>query len=62
MPSTLAEPTFHQGPSEVAPRTYVIHEVQHALGQPLSVFINSAVIVEEEPVLIDTGSRRNRRA
>jgi len=62
MPSTLAEPTFHHGHSEVAPRTYVIHEVQHALGQPLSVFINSAVIVKEEPVLIDTGSRRNRRA
>jgi flavorubredoxin len=58
----LHEPTFHQTPTEVAPDTYVIHEVQHALGQPLSVFINSAVIDGEEPVLIDTGSRRNQRA
>jgi flavorubredoxin len=40
----------------------VIHEVQHALGQPLSVFINSAVIDGDEPMLIDTGSRRNQRA
>jgi flavorubredoxin len=36
--------------------------VQHALGQPLSVYINSAVIDGDEPVLIDTGSQRNRRA
>jgi flavorubredoxin len=35
--------------------------VQHALGQPLSVYINSAVILAEEPVLVDTGSFRNRR-
>jgi flavorubredoxin len=45
----------------VAPGMYVVHEVQHALGQPLSVYINSAVIRAEEPVLIDTGSLRNRR-
>jgi flavorubredoxin len=58
----LSEPTFHQTPTEVAPGTYVIHEVQHALGQPLSVFINSAVIDGDEPVIIDTGSHRNQRA
>jgi flavorubredoxin len=62
MPVTLSEPTYHQSPTEVAPDTYVIHEVQHALGQPLSVFINSAVIDGDEPMLIDTGSRRNQRA
>ena len=62
MPATLSEPTYHQDPTEVAPGTYVIHEVQHALGQPLSVFINSAVIDGDEPMLIDTGSRRNQRA
>ena len=60
--ATLTEPTYHQDPTEVAPGTYVIHEVQHALGQPISVFINSALIDGEEPVLIDTGSLRNRRA
>ena len=62
MSTTLSEPTFHQDPTEVAPGTYVIHEVQHALGQPISVFINSAVIDGAEPVLIDTGSLRNRQA
>jgi len=62
MSATLSEPTYHQDPTEVAPGTYVIHEVQHALGQPLSVFINSAVIDGDEPMLVDTGSRRNQRA
>ena len=45
MSTTLSEPTYRQDPTEVAPGTYVIHEVQHALGQPLSVYINSAVIL-----------------
>jgi flavorubredoxin len=62
MTNILSEPTYHQGPTEVARGTYVIHEVQHALGQPISVFINSAVIDGDEPVLIDTGSLRNRQA
>jgi flavorubredoxin len=62
MPTTLTEPTFRQDPTEVGSDTYLIHEVQHALGQPLSVYINSAVILAQEPVLIDTGSQRNRRA
>jgi flavorubredoxin len=61
MSTVLSEPTFRQAPTEVAPGTYVIHEVQHALGQPLSVYINSAVILAEQPVLVDTGSRRNQR-
>ena len=62
MSIALSEPTCRQEPTEVAPGTFVIHEVQHALGQPLSVFINSVVIQGEEPLLIDTGSPRNRRA
>lgn len=62
MSTTLSKPTSHQDPTEVAPGTYVIHEIQHALGQPISVFINSAVIDGDEPVLIDTGSLRNRQA
>jgi flavorubredoxin len=61
MSATLSEPTYHQDPTEVGPGTYVIHEVQHALGQPLSVYINSAVILAQEPILVDTGSRRNQR-
>ena len=62
MSTILSEPVYRQDPTQVTPDTYVIHEVQHALGQPLSVSINSAVVLAEEPVLIDTGSRRNRRA
>jgi flavorubredoxin len=62
MSTTLCEPTHRQSPTLVADGTYVVHEVQHALGQPLSVYINSAVILAEEPVLVDTGSLRNRRA
>ena len=62
MPTILSEPTYHQGPTQVTPDTYLIHEVQCTLGQPLCVYINSAVILAEEPVLIDTGSRHNQRA
>ncbi|HVC22874.1 MAG TPA: MBL fold metallo-hydrolase [Candidatus Dormibacteraeota bacterium] len=61
MSAPLSEPTLHQTPTQVAEDTYVIHEVQHALGQPLSVYINSAVILADEPILVDTGSLRNRR-
>ncbi|MGH8995575.1 MAG: MBL fold metallo-hydrolase [Acidimicrobiales bacterium] len=62
MSITLSAPTFHKEPTQVAPGTYVVHEVQHALGQPLSVYINSVVIDGQEPILVDTGSHRNREA
>jgi len=58
----LSEPSFHQDPTALGTDTFVIHEVQHALGEPLSVYVNSAVILAEQPVLIDTGSRRNHQA
>jgi flavorubredoxin len=62
VPIALSEPTFRQEPTQIGPDTYVIHEVQHALGQPLSVYINSALVLADEPILIDTGSLRNSRA
>lgn len=62
MPRSLSAPTHHEAPTEVAPGTYVVHEVQHALGPPLSVYINSMVVKASEPVLVDTGSARNRAA
>ena len=58
----LSPPTFRQPPTAAAPDTYLIHEVQHALGAPLSVYINSAVILAEQPILVDTGSARNRQS
>jgi flavorubredoxin len=60
--TVLSEPTLHLDPTEVVPGIYVVHAVQHALGQPLSVYGNSAVIDGDEPVLIDTGTLNNQRA
>jgi flavorubredoxin len=57
------EPSTRQTPTKIAPGTYVVHEVQHALGgQPLSVYLNSMVIQAAEPVIVDTGTVRNRQA
>jgi flavorubredoxin len=53
-------PTVHVPPTEVASDTFVIHQVQPALGQPLSVYINSMVIRGEQPVIVDTGTPANR--
>ena len=53
-------PTTHFAPTKIADDTFVIHQVQPALGQPLSVFINSMVILGEQPVIVDTGTPANR--
>jgi flavorubredoxin len=54
-------PTIHVPPTEVAPDTFVVHQIQPALGQPLSVYINSMVIRGEQPVIVDTGTPANRK-
>lgn len=54
-------PTITVAPTEVAPDTFVIHQVQEALGQPLFVYINSMVIRGREPVIVDTGTPANRK-
>jgi flavorubredoxin len=53
-------PTTYVPPTKVANDTFVIHQVQHALGQPLSIYINSMVILGQEPVIVDTGTPANR--
>jgi flavorubredoxin len=53
-------PTIHVPPTKVADGTYVIHQVQEALGEPLFVYLNSMVIVGEQPVIVDTGTPSNR--
>ena len=53
-------PTVYLPPTKVAQDTYVINQVQEALGQPLFVQINSMVILGEEPVIVDTGTPANR--
>jgi hypothetical protein len=58
----LAGPQHRLEPMKVAAGTYLIREVQHALGAPLSVYLNSAVIKGAEPVIVDTGTAKNREA
>ncbi len=53
-------PTTYVPPSLIAPDTYVIHQVQPALGEPLFVYLNSMVILGKEPMIVDTGTPANR--
>jgi flavorubredoxin len=53
-------PTTRVQPTLIAKDTYVIHQVQEALGQPLYVYLNSMLILGEEPVIVDTGTPANR--
>ena len=54
-------PTTYVPPTKIANDTYVINQVQEALGQPLFVYINSMVILGREPVIVDTGTPANRK-
>ena len=53
-------PTTSFPPSRIAADTWVIHQVQPALGQPLFVYLNSMVILGAEPMIVDTGTPANR--
>lgn len=53
-------PTTRVPPTRVDSDTWVIHQVQNALGAPLSMYLNSMVIAGAEPVIVDTGSVNNR--
>ena len=54
-------PEVHHAPRQVAADTWLIQQVQPALGQPLFVYLNSLVILSKEPVIVDTGTPANRR-
>ena len=54
-------PTINVPPAKIAADTYVIQQVQPALGQPLFVYINSMVILGKEPMIVDTGTPANRK-
>jgi flavorubredoxin len=54
-------PTQHVEPLQVGPDTWLIHQVQEALGQPLFVYLNSMVIKGAEPVIVDTGTVANHK-
>jgi flavorubredoxin len=53
-------PTACFPPSRIAADTWVIHQVQPALGQPLFVYLNSMLILGAEPMIVDTGTPANR--
>src|SRR4051812_21376624 len=53
-------PTTYVPPTKIAADTYVIHQVQPALGEPLFVYLNSMVILGQEPMIVDTGTPANR--
>jgi flavorubredoxin len=61
MTFTPIAPTLHVPPTQIAKDTYVIHQVQEALGQPLFVYLNSMVILGAEPMIVDTGTPANRQ-
>ena len=58
---TPIAPITYVPPTRIAQDTFVVHQVQPALGQPLFVYLNSMVIRGKEPVLIDTGTPANRQ-
>ena len=60
MTFTPLAPTIYVPPTRVAKDTYVVHQVQPALGQPLFVYLNSMVILGKEPMIVDTGTPANR--
>jgi flavorubredoxin len=53
-------PSMHVPPTRIAKDTFVVHQVQLALGQPLFIYLNSMVILGKEPVIVDTGTPANR--
>ena len=60
MTFTPIAPTTYVPPTQVAKDTFVVHQVQPALGEPLFVYLNSMVILGKEPMIVDTGTPANR--
>ncbi len=61
MTFTPVAPTTYVPPTPIAKDTFVIHQIQPALGQPLFVYLNSMVILGKEPMIVDTGTPANRK-
>ena len=47
-------------PERIGDDTWLVHQVQEALGAPLRVYLNSMVIRGTEPIIVDTGTLANR--
>ncbi len=61
VPFAAPEPTYHHAPLKIADDTYLIQQLAGEGTAPVSVFINSMVILGKEPVVVDTGTAANRR-
>jgi flavorubredoxin len=55
-----AVPTIIRAPEQIADETWLIHQVQEALGAPLRIYLNSMLIRGAEPIIVDTGTVANR--
>jgi flavorubredoxin len=55
-----AVPTIIRRPERIAGETWMIHQVQEALGAPLRVYLDSMLIRGAEPMIVDTGTAANR--
>jgi flavorubredoxin len=55
-------PRFHHAPQKVGEDTYVIRQLVGEGEEPMLAYVNSAVILGSEPVIVDTGMVNNREA
>jgi len=55
-------PRFHHEPQKVGDDTYVIRQLTGEGESPMLAYVNSAVILGREPVIVDTGMVNNREA
>jgi flavorubredoxin len=60
-PFAAPEPAYHHAPLRIAEDTYVIQQLYGEGVAPISVYLNSMVILGEEPVIVDTGTVANSR-
>ena len=60
-PFAPREPNQHHKPLKVAEDTWLIRQLQGEGEAPVAVYLNSLVILGSEPIVVDTGTRANRR-
>ena len=60
-PFAAPEPAYHHAPLRIADDTYVIQQLFGEGVAPVAVYLNSMVILGEEPIVVDTGTAANSR-
>jgi flavorubredoxin len=53
-------PLFHHEPLKIADGTYVIRQISGEGKAPVMAYVNSMVILGQEPIIVDTGLVNNR--